>query len=681
MAGGSVVSAIPDNLINYGIRATLLDGKISTQASTLGQALSAFIDSNPDPKYIASVPRLDQNVSTLASSARSTDDWVGRVGEAFKVAGQQEVSFLERHTGVTGLDAGAMPVTSTQATISTYAGEMESTFQADVKSYVAQQAYAQGQRDAKALIDAYNNPNTSDQQIQAIVQRLRSHLNDPNYCAGYFAALGPRRTLDLTSHLIPQGQGNFPKLPPGNPLQTFDQALASASHSSLLPPSFVTQVFPHYDLSKLGNSGQADETAQYLADMTSSTMLLRYGEYSRPFLAQALQTIVMPYMGTFARRLVGDSRLNPEVVQRNDIVFQALARNPVADAQVLGSQYQFTWDGRTFGGGSNIALILKAYGTYDSNSDSSAGGASLSAAIAAIARDPNTQDRMTVLKDIGSVSWQDDPDAARTGIATLLAHDIGNPAFLDHDNNPSFLDSSDPKLLGPQYLTWQEQLFIAATTNAGGSTNQISLKTIQAADSTWLAHNPPPAASSPDFSNWLHHYGALVGLTALGLRAGPYQSAADATRRYNFVLTSIDDALGVATAPLDTGPSIVVGFLIDGASTIVAGHAPTDLSAESRDLYLQSKTRAVAESYLVSSQIVDNPQLMPASVRAAYDQNPKSPAVQNFVAAVVQAPDIEALSPSYHWDSPRQQQQMNTLIEQVRDLHGQVGDYFNLKFN
>lgn len=681
MPGGSVVSAIPDNLINYGIRATLLDGKVSAQATVLGQALSAFINSNPDPKYIPSIPRLDQNVSSLALSAKGTDSWVGRVGEAFRVAAQQEVAFLERHTGATGLDPGTMPTTSTEGQISAWAADMGPAFQQDLKTYVAHQQYAQGRRDAKALIDAYSNPNTTNQQLQAIVGRLKSHLQEPDYNAGYFAALGPRRTLDIAGDLTPGGHGPYPPLPPGNQLPTFDQALAAASHSSLLPGNFVTQVFPHYDLSKLGQSGQRDETANYLDTIVKSTRLLRYGDYSKAFLAQALHTIVMPYMGNpQAALVVGSNAIDASVLQRTNIVLGALARNPSADAQILGSPSTFTRDGRTFGdGSSNIAAILKQYGKEE-GLGANPNEASLSAAIAAITKGSNTQDRIAVLKGIGSVPWQDVPNGSRAAIGHALANDISNPAFLQQDNNPYFQDFKDPNLpKDPHFLTWQEKLFIAATTNSDGSKNQASVDTLTAAVKTWLGNNPPPRASSPNFSDWIQHYGSLVGLATLGLRAGPYKSAADAAHRFNVITTSIEDGFGLATAPLSTGASIVVGGLADAASAAIAGHAPTDSNAELKDEYLQSKTRALAESELVATEIYYNPDLLPASVRAAYNTNPKSPDVQNFVVAVVKAGDVSALN--YRWDTPQQKAAVDTLVTQTGDLHGKIGNYFGLKFN
>jgi len=88
--------AIPKNLIDYALWGHGADGSLARQAAALGAVLDAFRSSQPDPRYISSIPPLDQLVSEYGKLAAAIDDWVGRVGVAFQQAGQAEESLSAR---------------------------------------------------------------------------------------------------------------------------------------------------------------------------------------------------------------------------------------------------------------------------------------------------------------------------------------------------------------------------------------------------------------------------------------------------------------------------------------------------------------------------------------------------------------------------------------------------------
>ncbi|MFZ0214403.1 MAG: hypothetical protein WAM30_00505 [Candidatus Dormiibacterota bacterium] len=687
--GDGQVSAIPDNLINYGVQSVLLDSQIDRQATALGQALSAFISSAPDPKYIGAVPRLDKTVSDLAASARSTDGWVGRVGEAFKVVAQREVAFEERHMGETGLNAGTMPVTSTQSQIASYTAGMAASFQTDVQAYVAQQSYKQGQSDAQRLLNALNDGSgkTTDADIQAIVQQLKGHLNDPNYCAGYFAKLGPDMTLSTVQSLIPQGHGNFPTLPPGNPLQTFDEALASASHSSLLPGDFVTKVFPNFDLSKSGTSGQQQEQVNYRDTLDLSAMLLRYGTYSQAFLQQGLQTIVMPYMDPMGNGsiVIGDARYDPQAVTRNYFVLEALARNPTADAQILGSDYFNTRGYDT--GKTNVQVLLEGYGQWDYQAGGGrTGSLALPDVLNAVGKDGNVADRMAVLQGIGAGDWTKLPDVARPAIANLLAQDIGNPAFLQHEKAASGAHATD--------LTWQERLFIAATTDHNGKVDATGYATLTQAVKGWLQTNPMPSGESiatgkspGALVDWEHEYGTLVGLLNLGTIAGPFKSAADRQATldgFNELWLDVTTFIPPAKlVDLVGGNALAKKLfsltLLHVKSGLESGKLAPDFPiANDNSLQVWRKTSADARASLTTQAVLGDPDVMPAAVRAAYQKDPTGPAVENFITTLAQARSMNDLNvpPT----DPRYNQLANIVLANEA-LQGEIDPEFKVSFH
>lgn len=130
----SECSAIPSSLIGYAHWGATADGRLAHQALALGDALDAFRTSRPDPKYIASIPALDQLVTEYARLAGAIDDWVGRVGEAFEQAGQAQAALSARH-GV-HFDPLTTRISASGAAISALVGTEEVALQADIAALV-----------------------------------------------------------------------------------------------------------------------------------------------------------------------------------------------------------------------------------------------------------------------------------------------------------------------------------------------------------------------------------------------------------------------------------------------------------------------------------------------------------------------------------------------------------------
>src|SRR5262249_45057511 len=131
----SECGAVPKYLIDYADWGLAADRQLAQQAGALGKALDAFRASAPDPKYIGSIPHLDLQVAAYAQLAAGVDDWVGRVGEAFKQAGEAEVALAARH-GIS-FDPLATLVVASSAQITALARGEEAALQADLATIAA----------------------------------------------------------------------------------------------------------------------------------------------------------------------------------------------------------------------------------------------------------------------------------------------------------------------------------------------------------------------------------------------------------------------------------------------------------------------------------------------------------------------------------------------------------------
>jgi Alpha/beta hydrolase len=158
----SECSAIPSSLIGYAHWGTSVDGRLAQQAQALGAALDAFRSSGPDPKYISSIPPLDQSLSEYARAAAAIDDWAGRVGEAFRQSGQAQAALSARRGAP--FDPLTTQITASAAVISAVSRTDEAALQTDIAALVA------GARSAAGSFLAEQHAG-QDQQLAGKVSR------------------------------------------------------------------------------------------------------------------------------------------------------------------------------------------------------------------------------------------------------------------------------------------------------------------------------------------------------------------------------------------------------------------------------------------------------------------------------------------------------------------------------
>lgn len=613
MAGESVVGAVPDDLVQYATRATALNRDLLSQSETLGEALQAFIESNPHPKYIDSVPRLDKQVADLAGSAGDTDAWVARVGEGFRQADQAPVVTVDARA-----NAPIGPAAPGPAPVPKDGSDDGSGSEAA--------GWSAGEKLANKIVHG-----AGKDEIARLVQQLRKHLHDPDYLAGFFNALGHRGEIRVILNTLKDDPAS---------LKIFDQAFAAATHSGDLNNVQLLKLFPN----------PHEDPADYLQDLETSAQLLRYGTFSKTWLAHAFDADVLPWVLPSARDLppLINLKSDPTALAAFNTVLHALARNPDADAKILSSSP--TIDGKTFD--PNITLLLNSLGVAGQGTQLQLGG--LTAAIAAVTRDSDGLDRLHVLEGIAKVDPTRVPDGSRAAIARLLAKEIGNPAFGNLDNP---VRKQNP---------WEEQIFIIALTNSSGTLDQGGLKALEGALHGWLQHHPQPPLSEPGkLSDWVKHYGNLVGLIGLGTRVGPYQAEQIASTKFDTYVSLLNDAAG----PLGTISSIAFNHI----SAAVESHlAPSDANANIQDVNLWKKTLAGAQTYMVLNQIGQDPGLVPRSIRK---EGPA--AVRKFATDVASAGDLQDLAKEYpgllHG---AERNRLGTLILDKNGLAGTIDPYF-----
>jgi Restriction endonuclease fold toxin 3 len=445
-------SAVPKDLIDYSLQCTKLDGEISRQGQALAEALVAFINSSPDPKYISSVPRLDGDVANHVSTAKPMDDWVGRVGEAFKQAGTSDVLKMNHHLPPEDrIDKATITLTAGSSALDSLIPTEEQALRWE--------AGLQGGRDASALLDAYNNGDAA--RMKAEIARLQAHMDDPDYLAGYFQALGPDMTRAIIYDYMTWYHGDR------SMLQTYDQALATATHSTIWSTDFNSQLFPPFDGSKLGTSGEVDAKRDFATTCQMNEYLLRYGTFSTDLLQKAMNEIVLT-------RLADPSTLpnltRPwEYADQYRTALSALARNPDAAAAVMAGHYTHALFGHV-DSRSNVQLLLEGFGQMQQwTGDRSLGKELGDAILAAGALSTNADSTHTqLLQDIGNIDdWQKVPDAARAAIATLVATNIDD-----------FQQGGDAR---GDKLSWQQELFVIAELNQDGHVDRDRLKMLNVA--------------------------------------------------------------------------------------------------------------------------------------------------------------------------------------------------------
>ncbi|MEU8268872.1 DUF6571 family protein [Sphaerisporangium sp. NPDC049002] len=127
------------------------------------------------------------------------------------------------------------------------------------------------------------SPLSRDQSYQRIVDTLAAHVNDPEYTAAFFAALGRQGTLDLPAtlrhNLAPPGEATLaPPRSDDGILRTVSQAFGTAVSAGSHVPGF----------SKIKDS--LAHTALSGADQVNAGLLLSAGSFPAKWLAQVAVT-------------------------------------------------------------------------------------------------------------------------------------------------------------------------------------------------------------------------------------------------------------------------------------------------------------------------------------------------------------------------------------------------------
>lgn len=375
--GDDWVSAKPSELLTYAQNALDIDSELWGQGERLRWALERFRSSHPDGKYISSIAPLDKNVQELAVHARKTDDWVGRVAEAFRDLG----------TGGLLADYSVQTVRGTQ--LEKQIPKEEQHLLNDL-----QKAHlADGEDDAARFRKAVLEHDVG--ALAALRAKLAANVNDKYYTAGFFKALGPHETLGAALDLKDDPAAQ----------KVFAEALGTATRSPAWDPSFNRNLvrgddsFPgHYDR------------------IEALRALLGHGVYSADFLTQTLDGTIMPsspssYGPTSGRTLT-------------PIALEALARNPEAAAKYLGGQFDGHPRLRFLGLTSAIDGHGKALGDAIA-----AGGA---------APDRDNGPKLAMLRAVGELDWRDEdslPVDARAGVAIAVSRSAGVLAWKASDDD------------------------------------------------------------------------------------------------------------------------------------------------------------------------------------------------------------------------------------------------------
>lgn len=252
--GDDWVSAKPSELLTYAQNALDIDSEVWGQGERLRWALERFRSSQPDGKYISSIPPLDKNVQELAVHAKKTDDWVGRVAEAFRDCNAAPAP--ER--------TDTAPITVRVSALNRLILGEEKDLVGDRKLYAA--------TDAESLREAVERHDTK--AIASLRAKLAAHAYDPTYTAGFFEGLGPEDTLGLAAAFQRDGD-------PAT-LKAFDEALGTATRSAGWDRSFEQELLDGDDRWVAVPGGIEAVKVDTLR------RLLQHGVFSSSFLTQVL---------------------------------------------------------------------------------------------------------------------------------------------------------------------------------------------------------------------------------------------------------------------------------------------------------------------------------------------------------------------------------------------------------
>ena len=494
----SVSSAIPEQLLDYSNVTTGQDTALQKAATSLNQVIEAFNQSGRSPGIVGAVPYTGNTGVAYAARNSATDQWVGQVGQAFaNVARSQLPPQIARQPDVQDSLLNST-VTTTDAKLAAEVG-------GDPVQLAAKQAAAASLA-AKLDEALWTNDEAA---IQAVLQQLAQHQNDPAFNSAFFKQLGPTDTLYMAYQL-----GN-PNAPAGG-LQIFDQALASATNSADWDPQFNRDLFAKVD-------GVVPYGAPYL---------LKYGVYSEDFLTTAADAVLN----------LGPDQRPDGYEQEVSWTLAALARNPQAALDYLtqpvpGSQSLAP----------RLSLLLTEYGQdLRSGADDPvvkalgdllrAAGTSPDAGVTVA--DPSggyAPEVQVLLQTLGEMPKGMVPSALGPSIADVISGHI------------DLFVPPDPTKQVSASWTWQDRVFQLAEEDSSGNINHNAVTEIEGAIMQWQLSHEPPAfndQSTPNINGWLTYLqqaGVLWGLAALPVRQAPYDRAALEAAR----VTALSNIIGM----------------------------------------------------------------------------------------------------------------------------------------
>lgn len=502
---GEQASAIPDQLTNWASWADGRNSHLKGLANKLDQAIETFNQSKRSSGIIGSVNYAGNDVIGYVGRNAGTDAWVGQVGRAFLSAAAAQLPGGVRNVPGTMQELGSGEVTASNAQIANLAG-------ADP----TQLAQKQGAAEALAARLQEASDTGDGRAMQAVLNKLAQHQNDPAYNSAFFKQLGAGTTLFVAYQLGVESK-SAPEL------QTFDRALGSATRSSDWDPTFNQQLF--------------ETSNDTYTPPLGAIQLLQYGTYSQDFLETAADA---------------ELRLEPYATGAADpsttaIVLNALARNPQASLSfLLDTPAAYQAMGFENGQKSGLELLLTQYHNQFNTGEGNQGAlAAMNRMLTAAGQSPLAMQEYVgpmgaapevkvLLQELGAFGGQGMfPSDLGPGVANIIrGQGLKTPqaiaqrlSLLLPPGNP------DHYTFGSNW-NWQQNVMKIAETSGTGQINATTLGEIEHALGTWALVNGPTSFnqdSGQNIEQWRHYLeqaGALSGLVALPVKQAPYDAQA-----------------------------------------------------------------------------------------------------------------------------------------------------------
>ena len=467
------VSAIPAELIGWAAWAQGADSTAQSMGRRLSAALANLYASS-DPGLLPPALQVNAGNDLVGYSVRNsaTDQWVGRVGQAFADA------------GTTGIMGRMLTPEDRQAII---AGTVVSSQEA-IALLAGRDPTVQGQDQAQAAVlaaEVLDAQHVGGTRLElALLGRLNAHEHDPTYTAAFFRELGAENTLGLVRDL--HGAG-------GDLLRVYDTALATATNSPGWDLAFNSQIWPSVAMGDVPVVTAAQKA------------LLAYGSYSQDFLTRAGDYIF------FGPLLSGRPFVDAGAVQQ---VLDAFARNGSAATAYLLSSLPAMDRSR---------LVMLLAGEAATFQQSQAAAGALGRMLAGASASAGTSAAEAMLRILGEEPNNLIPDGARSGIATMVDQHIG--LFVPH------IDPNHPQL--PHvwaHWTWQENVIKAAIADNQGNVSLANVSMIQHGVWRWAQEHMPAldqrelSTEQDEFRRYLYQLGTLWALPALAVRQSTYDA-------------------------------------------------------------------------------------------------------------------------------------------------------------